>query len=97
MHSDAVSAEVLIHRLLLSGAVGLVTREIPEGWDIESTHFHRPNAVSYKLVTGIQRTTLIRAYLFPDIMDCLLDLEESLNCFLGRDPIVMGDLNADHS
>ena len=34
------------------GEVGLVTRERPNHWGIESTRFQRPNVVSCKIVTG---------------------------------------------
>ena len=44
----------------------------------------------YKIVTGIQWTSLIRAYLPPANMDRLPDLEETLNEFLGRETIFMG-------
>ena len=65
-------------------------RERPERWDIEYTHFHGTNMVSCENVTAIQKTTLIRAYLPPANMNHKSDLEEVLNYFLGRYPIVMG-------
>ena len=43
----------------------------------------------------MQRTLLIGSQLPPFTMDHLLDLEEVLNCFLGRYPIVMGELKVD--
>ena len=67
----------------------MVSKDRPDKWYIDSTCFHGPNVVSCEIVTGIQRTTLIRAYLPPDNMDCLPDLEEAFNNFLGRDTIVM--------
>ena len=76
-------------------AVVLVTREIPEVWNIEPTQFHGPKVVSCEIVTGIQQTTLIRAYLTPANMDHLQDLNEALTCLLGKYTIVMGNLNAD--
>ena len=33
------------------GLVGMVSREQPEGWIFESTHFHGMNVVSYNIVT----------------------------------------------
>ena len=42
------------------GGVGLVKRERPEEWDIDSTLLHRPNVVSCKIFSGLQRTPLIR-------------------------------------
>ena len=69
--------------------VGLVMRERPEVWDIDSTRFHRPNMVSCEIVTGMQWTPLIRAYLLPANMDHLPDREEVLNGFLGKENIFM--------
>ena len=69
--------------------VGLVTTERPEGWYIDSTRFHGTNMVSCEIVTGIQWTTIIRAYLPPSNMDRLPYLKEALNHLLGKDTIVM--------
>ena len=57
--------------------------------------FHRPDVVGSEIVTKIQRTALIRSYLPLANTDRLPDLEETLNGFLGRDTIVMWDLNTD--
>ena len=70
--------------------VGLVTKDRPKRWDIDSTRFHGPKVVSCEIFTGIQWTPLITAYLPPANMDHLPDLEEALNGFLVRDTIVMG-------
>ena len=70
--------------------LGMVTKERPEGWEIVSTLFHRPNMVGCVIFTGIKRTNLIMAYLRLPNMDHLPDLEETLNHFLGRDTIIMG-------
>ena len=43
------------------GGVGLVTRLRPAGWGIESTHYHRPNVVSCKIITRLTQTPLIDA------------------------------------
>ena len=72
-------------------------REIPKGWCIESTRFHVPNMMRCESVKRIQWRTLIRSYLLSANTDLLPDLEEALNDFLGKDTIVMGDLNADVS
>ena len=48
--------------------------------------------VSCEIVTKIQRTTLIRAYLPPANVDRIPDLEEALNQFLGINTIFMGNL-----
>ena len=69
--------------------VVLVVRERPEGWSVESTGFHVPNMVSCGIFSGIHRTPLNRAYLFPSTLDQLPDLEEAQNRFPGRDPIVI--------
>ena len=60
------------------GGVGLVTREKPFRWGIESTRYHRPNVVNCKIVTGLTRTPLVGAYLPPSTLDHLSDLEEAL-------------------
>ena len=51
--------------------------------------------VSCKLVSGDQQTSLIGAYLPPPTLDHLSELEEALNLFQGRDPVLLGDLNVD--
>ena len=79
----------------VQGGVGLVMRERPEGWSIESTRFHGTNVVRCEIVSGTKRIPLSRAYLTPSTIDHILDIDEALNHFQGRDPIVMGDLNAD--
>ena len=75
------------------GGVGVVMREQPEGWIIESMRFHYQNLVSCKIVSSAQENPLIRLYLSPSNCDHLLYFEEALNCFPGMYPIVMGDLN----
>ena len=45
------------------GSVGMVTREWPVRWGIESMCSHGPNVVSCKIVTGLTRTPLSEAYL----------------------------------
>ena len=62
---------------------------------IKSTHYHEPNVVSYKLVTGLIRTPLIGVYLPLSTLEYLLELEEALKRF--KDPIIIGDLNVDLS
>ena len=47
------------------GGVGMVTRERPVGWDINSTRYHGPNVVSYKIVTGLTLNPLVGLYLPP--------------------------------
>ena len=73
-----------------------MSRENLEGRIVESTRFHGPNVVIFELVSGDQRTPLIRAYLLPSTLDSLPDLEEVLNLFPVREPVVLGDLNADN-
>ena len=73
------------------GSVGVVTRERPVGWGIESTRHHGPNVVICDIVTGLTRTPLVSAYLPPLTLEHLPDLEESLQRF--RYPIVIGYLN----
>ena len=58
-------------------------------------HFYRPNVVSLKLVTENQQTPLIGPYLPLSTLYHLTYLEEVLNRFLVRDPIVLGDLDPD--
>ena len=70
-------------------------RERKEEWDIESTYCHGTNLASFKIVSGIHWIPLIGDYLPPTILDRLPGIEEALNCFLGRDPIVLGDLSTD--
>ena len=47
--------------------------------------------VSSEIVTRIQQTTLIRAYLPPANMDRIPDLWEALNHFLRKDTLLMGN------
>ena len=52
--------------------------------------------VTCKIFSGAQRTPLIGLYPSPlSTLDHLPDLEEALNRFPGRDPIIIGELNAD--
>ena len=48
-----------------------------------------------EVISGNQLTPIIGEYLPPSTLDHLPDLEEALNRFLGRYPVVLGDLNAD--
>ena len=73
----------------------MVTKERPKVRDIESTFLQIPNMVSCEIVTGIQSLPFIIAHLPLANMYRLPDLEEAFNNFLGRDTIVMGDLNTD--
>ena len=50
---------------------------------------------SCEIVSGIQQTPLIGAYLPPDILEHPPDLKEALHHFSGRYPIVFRELNAD--
>ena len=79
-----------MHILLMSGFVLMITRERPKGWHIDYTRFQVPNMVIFEIVTRKHQTPFIRAYLPPANMDLLPYLEEVLNCFLGRDTIIMG-------
>ena len=84
-------------RLSVSGrsqdGVGLVTRERPVGWGIESMRYHILNVVSCKIVTGLTCTPLVGAYLYLSTLKHLPDLEENLQRF--RDPIFLSDMNVD--
>ena len=75
------------------GGVGLVTRERPVGWGIESLRYHGPNLVSCELVTGHIITPLVGAYISLSTLKHLPFLEEALKRF--KDPIVLGYLNVD--
>ena len=77
------------------GGVGMVSQDWPEGWISQSMRFHGPSVVSCKIVYGDQRTPLIVVYFRTSNLDHLLDLDEALNLFFGRNPVVLGDLNAD--
>ena len=72
-----------------------MSQEIPEGYIVKSTRFHGPNVVSCEIVSGNQLTPLIGSYLPPSTLDHLPHLEEALNPFPDRDPIILGGLNAD--
>ena len=76
------------------GGVGMIIREKPQVWNINSTRFHGPNMVSCKVIYSNNIMPLIREYLPPSTLDYLTDLEETLNCFPRREPIVLGNLNA---
>ena len=79
------------------GGFLLVSRELLEGWIFESTLSHKPNVVICDFVAGYQRTPLIGVYLPPSTLDHLPDLNEALNRFPGRDPVILGYLNTDIS
>ena len=74
--------------------VGIFSGERPYTCFVESMCFHGPNMVSCKIVSGALRNPLIEAYLPPSIIYKLMDLEGAINRFPGREPIIMGDLNA---
>ena len=65
------------------------------GWSLELTRFHRLNVVICKVLRGMFKTPVIRAYLPPTTMAYLPDLEEDLECCRFQDPIFMEDLNVD--
>ena len=69
------------------GGVGMIIREKPQVWNINSTRFHGPNMVSCKVITR-KSTPLIRAYnpLFP--LDHLQYLAEALTHFGDQDTII---------
>ena len=68
-------------------------KEWSDWWGIESTHFHGQNVVSCEIFTGPTWTTLVGAYLPHSTLEDLPDVNEVLQQFNGRDPIVLGDLN----
>ena len=72
--------------------VGLVTRERPDWWGVESTRFRGPNLVSFEIVTGPIWTSLVGTYLPPLTLEHLSDAKEALQQFKRRDPIVLGVL-----
>ena len=47
------------------GGIGMVTRERPIGWGIQSTLYHGMNVVICKIVTVITQNLLVGAYLPP--------------------------------
>ena len=77
------------------GGVIQVLMENLDGWSVDSTHLHGTNIVSWELVSRVQGNPLIGAYLPLSTLYQLTDPEEELNRFLGRDSIVIGDLNTD--
>ena len=77
----------------VQGDVGLVKKNMPLRWGVESTLYHGPNMVSCDIITGLTRTPLIGEYIPLLTMEHLLDLEEALQRF--RYPVVLGELNVD--
>ena len=77
----------------VQGSVGMVTRERPNGWGIESMRYHGPDLVICKIVTGTTRTPLVGVCLPLSKMEHLPDLEEDLQNF--SYPIVLKELNMD--
>ena len=75
--------------------MGLVLRDWPTGWSLESTHFHGPNVVSCKVVTGTYHNPIIVSYLPLCTLAHLPDLEEALAWFRVQEPIVLVYLNVD--
>ena len=49
----------------VQGRVVLVIRDLPKGWSVDSTHFHRPNVLVCEVVSGVKHTSLIGEYLPP--------------------------------
>ena len=56
------------------GRFRIVSQERPEGWTVDSTRFHSPNVVSFKVLSGDQWMPIIGAYLPPSTLDRLPDL-----------------------
>ena len=73
----------------------MVSHELLEGCIFEWTRLHRPNVVRCKIIYGDQRIILAGAYISPSTLAHLLAIEEGLSRFLGRDTVVLGDLNSD--
>ena len=67
---DVVCSEATVAKAgrTQGGGVGLVARELIEGWIIKSTRFHGPNLVRCKVISGYQKTPLIGAYLPSSIL-----------------------------
>ena len=77
------------------GWVGLVVRELPQGWNVESTRFHGTNVVSCKVVSGDKQTPLVGSPPPPhSTLEHLPYMEEALSRFWDKYSIVLGDLNA---
>ena len=72
------------------GGVGLVTRVRTVRWGIESTRYHGPNVVSFKIVTGITWTPLT---CHPQRWSTCLTLRRPYSA--SGTPIVLGELNVD--
>ena len=66
-----------------------------EGRIVESTRFRGSNVVRCEINISNQQMPLIGAYLPPSTIYHLPDLEEALNRFPDRDPIILGEINAD--
>ena len=75
--------------------MGLVSRDRPTGWNLESTRFHGPNVVSCAVVTGMSWTSIVGAYLLTYTLAHLPDIEEALAHLRGQDPILLVDINMD--
>ena len=62
------------------GAQGDVYGDKGTAWQVrvESTSFHGPNMVSYKIVTGHTCTPLVVAYLPLSVIDHIPDVKEAL-------------------
>ena len=58
-------------------------------------HFHGANVVIFDIFSSDHRTPLIGEFLPSSALYHLPYLEEALNRFPGRDPIVLGDLHVD--
>ena len=87
-------SDITTNRGGAQGGVGLVLRDQPKGWRVESMRFHGPNVVICEIVAGVKRTQLISAYLPLSTLWHLPDLEEALTRFQEQDPIVLEKLNA---
>ena len=75
------------------GSVGLVIRKRPVNWVIKSTRYHGTNVVSCKIVTGLNWTLFVGAYLPSSTLEHLPELEEALQ--RSKDPIFLGCFNVD--
>ena len=81
----------------MMGGVGLVVREQPQGWRVDSTCFRRENVVICEVAFGSRRTPLVGSYPPPPpfTLEHLPNIEEALDRFWDQDIISLGDLNAE--
>jgi hypothetical protein len=86
-----VAAEARRH---CQGGVALFFRD-SDCWQVESVRKHGPNVISFELVMGQRRIPVVGACIPPADLSTVEHVNQAMERFPERDPLLLGDLNVD--